>query len=247
MAFPIIAILPLTTVSIPFILHSNREVASIFQSFGLLKDGLSSYSYITYQESSASLHLYSVLSAPLIELGFIEANRLVSLLFTVITVMAIYYLGTILFDVLVARLGSFFFLTNPYFFPYSWAAKPEAVSLGLTCSALALLLKYTKSDNKRWFWLSLIVLGLGLTNHMWEAIILSPACAVLYLNNKYKQLFEYVMVITLLLIIVYFTTMLQPVPGSGAAATYNLLHTEMIESSILSICPEVFISLYHSV
>lgn len=77
---PLVALVPLLDEPVPSKFQSVREIANYYQSLAVVRSGLSSYTYVTLQETDAAVHLYSVLSSPLVALGYVEAGRLVSAL-----------------------------------------------------------------------------------------------------------------------------------------------------------------------
>ncbi|OYR75719.1 glycosyltransferase family 39 protein [Halorubrum ezzemoulense] len=184
---PVVFVIPLLTRPIAIRYSPAREFAGYFQALSFLRDPITSFSYVVLQESDASLHLSSMVAAPIIGLGYYEAGRLVSLLAAILASVAIASIATDIFDNRAGLLAPVLLWANPYFIRYTWGIFPEAVSICLTSAALATMIKYNNSGNDQWYWASLSLAVLAVFNHGWEAIILLPLIVILLINREWGR------------------------------------------------------------
>jgi len=173
---PAAVLLPVLTRPVPFVFHSNRALAIGFETLALLQDGLSSYTYITYQESFASLHLHAILGAPLFALGVTEASRLVSFLAAIFATVLISRIATRLFNNQVGIIAPLLLWLNPYFIRFAYYAWPESLSIALTTGAIYTALR--SNESTFWTGLTACFIILGAFNHRWELTVLLPVVAI---------------------------------------------------------------------
>jgi 4-amino-4-deoxy-L-arabinose transferase-like glycosyltransferase len=84
-------------------------------------------------------------------------------------------------------LAAGFLWIHPVFVRHSYAYMPDTLSIALTAGAVAATLKYTRTRERRWFGFLLVLLTLGITNHMWEATVLLPIVVILGLQKAWKE------------------------------------------------------------
>lgn len=184
---PAVFLLPLLTTPLPTRYHTLREVAGYFQSLAIARDPIASYTYLTPVESLSALHLHSLLSAPLVALGYYEGGRLVSLLAAVAATTAIYKLTVELFNERTAILSPLGLWIHPMFVRQAWAFQPETLSIAFTTTAVWLMVRYHRTGVSRWYLLSTIVFIVGIAIHMWEATILLPLFVVLLYRREWRR------------------------------------------------------------
>ena len=85
---PAFILFPLIFLPIPSQINSLRSVAGYFQAVAVVRLGTQSLFINTPVENLSSLHFHSMLSSPLVAIGYTEAGRLISLLAAVIAVAA---------------------------------------------------------------------------------------------------------------------------------------------------------------
>jgi hypothetical protein len=64
---------------------------------------------------------------------------------------------------------------------------PESASIALTIGAVGSLLKFIQTDQTHWFVVSLVILSLAMTNHLWEATVALPMLVLLLLEKEWKK------------------------------------------------------------
>lgn len=185
---PALALLPLLTRAIPTAHGGVREIASFYQSLALIQTGIDSFTFITLQETDAGLHLYSMLAAPLVAGGYLEAGRLVSAVAAVMAAISLGFVAGELYGDNGRLLAVPALFLNAYFFRYAWSLEPEALSVALTVGCVAATLRYVSTDNRRYFIVSMILLILGILNHSWEATIALPVVAILWYEDKLTKI-----------------------------------------------------------
>ncbi|MFC6787138.1 glycosyltransferase family 39 protein [Halobaculum halobium] len=210
---PVAFLIPLLTTKIPLSLSPAREYAGYYQAFAFIRDPIQSFTYITLQESDAALHLSSILASPLVALGYVEGGRLVSFGATVVAAVCLAVVAKELFGRRVALLAPVALLANPYFIRYSWTIYPESVSVATTVAALAAILKYIRTSDEKWFYVSIAVALLGITNHSWEAIIGLPLVIVLLWRSEWKKITTTTIAIFSMVGMMFIATGFQPNPA----------------------------------
>lgn len=184
---PILLTISLLTVSIPIPLSPTREIAAYYQSLSAVTFGPLPGENFAVRQSDASLNVYSIIAAPLVGLGYLEAGRVVSYLFSIITTFSLSYILKQFSSHRAVYLSPLLLWVNPYFFVFTWTLFPEAVSLGATTSAVALILLYISEERIRWYIASLLMTVVGVANHGWELVILLPIVSLLLLKGKWKH------------------------------------------------------------
>jgi hypothetical protein len=179
---PFLVMLPLLTSPISMWYHAQREGAGYFQALAFTRLGIDSFSTLTPVESLSSLHLHSLLSAPLIELGYVEGGRLISLLAAIVAVILVGRIGYELSGREVALLAPGILLIHPLFLTHSYAFMPETLSIALTTGCLLATIRYVNHDDTRYIYAAITCFALGVANHMWEATILLPVVVYLLLE-----------------------------------------------------------------
>lgn len=220
---PILLLFPLVVVPIPSGIAPGAEVATYFQALAYANSGFESLFYIVLQESDASVHLYSLFAAPLVAVGYLEAPRLVSVIFAAISAVVIGVVARQQWGERAGLLAPVVLLSNLYFLRYSWAALSYTVAIALTVGAVAAMYQYDKTGDNWWFVGSLILVVLGVMNHAWEATIGLPLLAIVVWRRDWKAagllgvtVFGSVGIVTLL-------TGLQPNPAN--TAQYSVIDT----------------------
>lgn len=188
---PILLVIPLLTVSIPIPLSPTREIAAYYQSLSVITFGPLPGEHFPVRQSDASLNLYSIIAAPLVDVGYFEAGRLVSYTFSIITTISLVSIIKYISSYRAVYLSPLLLWVNPYFFVFSWTLFPEAVSLGATTSAVALILLYISEERMLWYIASLFMTVIGVANHGWELVIILPIVSVLLLRGKWKHALFY--------------------------------------------------------
>ncbi|MFC7076752.1 ArnT family glycosyltransferase [Haloarcula halophila] len=211
---PALALLPLLTTPVPVTIHGPREIAGYFQALALARIGLESYFLLTPQESFSALHLHSLLIAPLVALGYVEGGRLVSLLAAIGSVAGAGYVGSQLADQRSALLAPAVLWAQPVFVRHAWVFEPDTLSISLTTGAVACVLRYLDTEDRRWFVGSAAMLVLGITNRMWEATIVLPLVVALLWEGRRREALWMALLAPLTAALVSFVTELQP---SGAS------------------------------
>jgi hypothetical protein len=234
---PVVGLLPLLAVPIPTHFQATREVGTYFQALAIARDGLASYGYLTVREIPASLHLESVLAAPLVAAGYVEGVRLVSALAALGTVLLVAVVARRLFGAVAAVLAPALLWANPYFYRLAWAAMPEALTVFLTTAAVAATVAYvgfgrvpdvprdtegslTFRPDRRWLLVALAALALAVLQHGWAATVAVPIAATLAVTRHRRGTLATLAVTGLALAAVAAIGTLQPAPPTrGFAVT----------------------------
>lgn len=183
---PLIVLLPKITVALPGGKHAARQVAGYFQTLALLRTGLESYAFLTPEESLSALHLHSVLSAPFVGLGYVEGGRLVSWLAAVAAVVLVAFVARELIDDRAMLIAPVLLLLHPTFRVSSFSYFPETLSIALTTAVVYSLLRWRRTNSRRWLAGAVGLLLLAMTVHLWEIIILLPTVFILALDREYR-------------------------------------------------------------
>lgn len=214
-AVPAAILLPLLTARVPIAWSHAREVAGYFQARGFLTYGISSYFYLTPLESYSALHLHSMLSAPLVGLGYLEGGRLVSLLAALVAVVHLTAIARERNAPQVAAVAPLVLWLHPLFARFAYAWMPETLSIALTTGAVYTTLRYVTSKHDQWYLISLTCIVAGITNHMWEATIVLPVAAILVTQGEYIRATVTSLVTVSAVGIVWYITGLQPTGASN--------------------------------
>lgn len=212
---PVLTLLPLLTVAVPASYLPSREIAHYFQALAFAQDGLQSYGYVTARESGAALHVYSLILTPFVELGYTVAGRYVSALAALGASILLAYIGRELFNSNAGFLAPLLLWANPFFYRFAWAYMPDALSIFFTVAAVASMLRYTRTSDRRWFLTSSAVLVLGIANHGWEATIVLPIVVLLFLHQKRTQTVAYTGLAVAAIAAVKYLVSLQSLPTTG--------------------------------
>jgi len=204
--------------------HHAREVAAYFQAYSFAVDGLQSYRYLVPAESSASLHFYSLVSAPLLESGYLQAGRLISLIAAIIAAVLTGVIATHLFDRKIGYLSVGFLWIHPLFVEFSSKWWPESIGLALTLGALYAALRVADDDSRGWFALSNLLLVLAITNHLWEATIAFPITVLYLYRRKFRYAVSTAIVTILSISVTEFVKSKQP-EGHDLTGSYGI-HTD---------------------
>jgi 4-amino-4-deoxy-L-arabinose transferase-like glycosyltransferase len=142
------------------------------------------------------------LSSPFVAAGYIEAGRLISLIAAVAAALLVSYTAAEVAGETAGLLAPAALWCHPYFIRSAYGFIPETLSIALTVGAIACTLRYTKTNNERWWYGSVIVLCIAVTNHMWEAVVLLPIVALLIYNGKiyYASITAILTVLTVLVV-----------------------------------------------
>jgi hypothetical protein len=200
--------------------HVGVEVASYFQTLALVKDGLSSYTYLTPLESGAGIHLHAWVSAPLLVAGVTEAGRVVSLLAAVGTALLLWGVGTTLLDWRAGIFAAGLIWLHPLFVRFATRWYPEGLGLFLTLAAVYGALR--DEGGMLWYGAAVAALALGIANHLWEASIALPL-TVLYLNRQAHLRIGGVVLATVLSIGAMEAVQSFQPPGAQLARNYSVV------------------------
>ncbi|WP_225332974.1 ArnT family glycosyltransferase [Halomicrobium urmianum] len=178
---PVAVLAPVLTIPLPELDHAGVEIASYYQTFALVEDGLASYTYLTPLETGAGVHVYAWLSAPLFAAGVTEAGRVVSLLAAVGSALLVWGIGRQLLDWRAGTVAAALLWLHPLFARFATRWYPEALGIFLTVAAAYAALR--DEGGALWYGLALAALALGIGNHLWEASVALPV-TVLYLRRR---------------------------------------------------------------
>ncbi|WP_080505993.1 ArnT family glycosyltransferase [Halorubrum distributum] len=227
---PTLALLPMLTAPVPTVDNRAREIASYFQALAFARNPLSSYTYLTPEESYSALHLHSVLSAPLVELEFLQGGRLIALIGASISALLVAYIGHYYWGDRGLILAPVFLWLSPTFLRFSSRSWPETLSIALTTAVIIGVLRYCSTNERKWHLLALFSLVLAITNHMWEATILLPATAILVYHRRFKTAILTGGVAITTVAVVRHLSGLQPKPsGASSLVAYGVQnHWELL-------------------
>lgn len=221
---PALSLVPMLVAPLPATnSHIAVEIAGYYQALALVEDGLASYTYLTPAESYSALHLHSLLSAPLLALGYIEAGRFITLLSSVIASALVAVIARRLLDARALLLAPVLLWANPVFIRLSSRWYPETLGIALTAGTLLALLRYLDNGQERWYLTTLVLIVLGITNHMWEASILLPLVMTLGYHQRWKRAAGIIVVTIAAIVATWWGTHQQPTGASTLThfALYN--------------------------
>jgi len=184
---PAIWFIPLLDSLIPIYFHRPREIAGYFASLAFVREPIQSFFYLTPAESYASLHFHSILSAPLIAVGYHEGGRFISLIAVVATAIILYLLAHDLTNSqFVGIVAGGTLWSIPFMQRFAYTFQPETLSIALTTGVVYASYRQVR-DEPTWAWpASLLLLILAIATHRWEALIIAPVI-VLYLKARDYQ------------------------------------------------------------
>jgi hypothetical protein len=180
---PALGYLPLLDLRIPSFTHSIREIAGAFQALAFLESGFGALLYSTPAENLSGVHLHSLLSAPLVFVGYFEGGRLISFVAAILAVTVVGFIAAHLFDWRVGTLAPLFLWIQPLFSRFTYSFKPESLSIALTLLIVYLALRYDETDDRRLLGAMLVLIPITTGNHLWEASIALPVTA-LFLSRR---------------------------------------------------------------
>jgi len=221
--FPLLGIAGALDARLPVTYHAAVEIGHFGQTIALLKDPLASYTYVTLQESTASIHLYSILSAPFVALGYFEGGRLISFISILIAALALNKIADISYSNLSAGIAPLVFVGNPLVLRWGYWFGPEALGIALTTLSVLAIVLYDRSEHVRWYYASVTLIILGVMNHLWEATILLPVVAVLYDRQEWKRLIAAGVVTVVAVAVCKSITTFQP--NVASLGHYNIIST----------------------
>lgn len=155
------------------LLHPKYHDLSNIQSG---KDNLAGYRMVEFPFISASVALI-IKTAPILPL--VPTSRMISILFSLGTLVSLFYLAKSLSGFKVAHWAAIIFALLPYNVFYSRAILPESPMLFFSTFSLLSFLNWLKLKQWRWYWLSAVTLAL--------AVLLKPF--VLFLGLVYALIF----------------------------------------------------------
>lgn len=185
---PLLVLIPALQTSLALPIHPRVELGHYFQSIAFLQDGLHSYTYITFQESFAGIHLYSLLASPLVAIGYIEGGRLISWLAILGSALLLSQIGRSLNRPKAGLIASTVFLATPYTLRFGYFMWPESLSIFFTSLAIYGILNWRLHQSQRGYILLLVGIVFGIANHRWEAVVILPVMALLVKDRHWKHL-----------------------------------------------------------
>lgn len=223
--FPALPLLPLLGAPVPTVSHHAREIAGYFQTLALLRDGALAYTYYAPVESYSSLHLHSLLSTPLLELGYMQAGRAVSLGAAIVSATILSLLAGRLCDRRAAFLAPAFLWLHPAFMRFASRWWPETVSIALTTAAVYFAYRDTHDTPQSTFWyiLSCLAVFLAITNHLWEATIALPITVLYLFHHRLRRALGVVGTVLTSLAVVEVVHSFEP-PAGHLFANYGILN-----------------------
>jgi hypothetical protein len=215
-ALPALLSFPLLRAELPIAWSNAREVAGYFQTMAFLEYGLESFFILSPAESYSSLHLHSFLSTPFVAVGYVEGGRLISWTAAIAGSLIVYALiQQFTTDNWPAVIGALLLWMHPLFMRLSYTYMPETLSIALTSGAVLAIFRYRDSKDLRWVAVGWACLILGITNHMWEAIIAGPIVAIFIYDRDYWFAGATSIITILSVGAIYAITELQPTGGSS--------------------------------
>ncbi|EMA15944.1 hypothetical protein [Haloarcula amylolytica] len=209
-ALPALLFVPLLDTLIPMHFHKSREIAGYFQSLAFSRMPINSFFILTPSESYSALHLHSTLASPLVALGYHEGGRLISLLSILVASIVIFKFVSYLADYRAGLLAAGFFWLFPLTQRFAYAYLPESLSIVLTTAALFLAYIDAEQERELYFYASIILLLLAITNHLWEAVILAPIGAIYWATQKRRKFATFAAIGVTWTGVIHLLTKLQP-------------------------------------
>lgn len=183
---PALFVFPALWAPIPHRFHGHREVAGYFQALAYWRDPLGQFFYNTPAENLSAIHLHSILSAPLVGLGYTRGGRVVSLLAAVAAAVVVGYLAATLVSSRVAPLAAAAVWAHPLFLNLAGGFMPETLSILLTSGALYLLLCGHRHDSAAMTVGAVLLLVPAISTHLWEASILLPLLVLAAVRRQWR-------------------------------------------------------------
>lgn len=235
---PAFVLIPILGAPMPTFDHPRVAVAGYFQSLAVLRDGAASYTYLTPYESGSALHLHSLLSVPVLAVGWTPAGRIISYMAAVAAALLVVGIGHRLFDTRVGALAPGLLWAHPLFTRFATRWWPEALGIALTVGAVYAALRSVASSGgggpagpggrpgpagRRWYALALMLLALGITNHLWEASIALPLAFLYARCGAYSRTAGVVAAAGGTLLFVEAVKFLQP-DETNLVGSYSVVH-----------------------
>lgn len=227
---PVVFLIPFLFINLPS-WHIGVENAGYFQSLAFIRTGFASYTFFTPDESFSSLHLHSVIASPLVGLGYTEGGRFISFLSAVASIWLIGSIGERLGGSELKIVSSALLWFHPIFILFAYSYMPEALGIALTLGAVALMLRYISERDSKYLGASLVLLVLGIANHMWEVTIVIPLAILLIYNREWAKAIVTVSFAFVTVALVWFVTHIQPIGGSRLLVYSIMNHKWIIFSS----------------
>jgi hypothetical protein len=207
--------------------HTAREIAGYFQALAFLETGLDSFTFLTPGESFSALHLHSLLTTPLLALGYTEGGRLISLIGGIVSAALLYQLAHYFVDRQIAVLTPALLWIHPLFVRSSARWWPDTISIAFTLAALYAAFRYCDSHQRLWYLGTLLAVSLAITNHMWEATIALPLVALFAYERDWLEAAGVVLTTGTTIVFVWLATHLQPA-GASSLTHYAVWNNPMI-------------------
>ncbi|WP_135661641.1 glycosyltransferase family 39 protein [Halorhabdus rudnickae] len=212
---PAVLLAPRVLVPMPKWFYFDREIAGYFQALAYWRDPIGQFLYNTPAESLSSIHLHSLLSAPLVGLGFVQGGRVVSLGAAIVASLLVASVGTRLVSHRAGMFAAAVLWIHPLFRYLSTGYMPETLSIALTTASVAAMLLAAETGRRQWFGLALGAFLAAITVHLWEATILLPLVVIAAYSGQWVRARVFVYVGLLGVLVVYVATGVQPVDGGG--------------------------------
>lgn len=185
---PTLLFVPAILEPLPMMYYGGRETAFYFISHSIIEMNVRSWLVLTIYESWSSPHLYSLLSVPLVAIGFVEGGRLVSLTCAGVAALAVGYITKHVAGPRGAVIGIGLFWLHPFVVRQSYLYQPEAMSIAFTTGAVALTIAYVRSAcEERILFVLLSVLFVAPLVHTWEASVGLPVVAYLGAHRRFHD------------------------------------------------------------
>lgn len=221
-AVPALLLAPYLSTPVPRSFHFHREIAGYYQALAYRVDPIGQFFYNTPAENLSSVHFHSLLSAPLVGLGFPQGGRLVSLAMAVAAALLVGWLGARLVSPVAGAVAAALLWSHPLYVELAASFMPETTSVALTTGALAALWRAYESgaDETVWKVVCCLAVVLAVATHLWEALILLPLATLAVLRRDRT----FAAVVTVVGFgaagLFYWVTALQPAGGESLVDRY---------------------------
>lgn len=136
--------------------------------------------------------LYNILTAAVLKaapaLQLVPTSRVISALFSIGTLISIFFLTRLYFGKKAGYMASFFFAVIPYSVYYSRVILPEPIMVFFSTFSITTFKYYTKNQKPFTYWASLVSLAIALTLKPFAAFLFPVYAVMLFEERNWKKI-----------------------------------------------------------
>lgn len=158
--------------------HERVAVLNVILAYSFIDHGLSTYTFRTFAESMAGVHVFSLTGVPFVATLGPVGLRIYAMILGALFLAAVYGTGAELYDRRTGALAALLAALSPMLLLLTNGPMAAIFETTAVAGSVLAYIYYDRTDRRLWFGLSVGLLAVGIADHLWAVTAMAPLVLV---------------------------------------------------------------------